>query len=178
MGFSILAASWIWVRGCAVAESDIASFLRAGLLGPRHRSQHGLRGITAGDVKVLAPLGRGLRYFCIGVNYPDRNEEYKDAASAPSTRASSRAPHVFCRSRRACGSPTRIRAARLRRGDRHRHRQRRRRIPEAMRCRTSRVLLRERRLGAGLAASLQIQRDAGKELRSLGLDRPVSGDCG
>ncbi len=35
------------------------------------------------DVQVLKPLGRGLRYFCIGVNYPERNEEYRDASERP-----------------------------------------------------------------------------------------------
>ena len=35
------------------------------------------------EVKVLNPIGRHARYFCIGVNYPERNEEYKDGAPRP-----------------------------------------------------------------------------------------------
>lgn len=35
------------------------------------------------DVTVLKPIGREARYFCIGVNYPERNEEYRDGADRP-----------------------------------------------------------------------------------------------
>jgi len=34
------------------------------------------------EIKVLKPAGR-TRYFCIGVNYPERNEEYKDGSERP-----------------------------------------------------------------------------------------------
>jgi 2-keto-4-pentenoate hydratase/2-oxohepta-3-ene-1,7-dioic acid hydratase in catechol pathway len=34
---------------------------------------------------------RGTRYFCIGVNYPERNEEYKDGSERP------RYPSIFIR---------------------------------------------------------------------------------
>jgi 2-keto-4-pentenoate hydratase/2-oxohepta-3-ene-1,7-dioic acid hydratase in catechol pathway len=34
---------------------------------------------------------RGTRYFCIGVNYPDRNEEYKDGSERP------KYPSIFIR---------------------------------------------------------------------------------
>ena len=44
------------------------------------------------DIQILSPAGRGLRYFCIGVNYPDRNEEYKDGSERP------KYPSVFTRS--------------------------------------------------------------------------------
>jgi 2-keto-4-pentenoate hydratase/2-oxohepta-3-ene-1,7-dioic acid hydratase in catechol pathway len=33
-------------------------------------------------VKEFGP-SRGTRYFCIGVNYPERNEEYKDGSERP-----------------------------------------------------------------------------------------------
>ncbi|HEY3787024.1 MAG TPA: fumarylacetoacetate hydrolase family protein [Steroidobacteraceae bacterium] len=56
----------------AVAETDVADF-----------------GIE--DVEILSPAGRHTRYFCIGVNYPERNEEYKDGAERP------RYPSVFMR---------------------------------------------------------------------------------
>jgi 2-keto-4-pentenoate hydratase/2-oxohepta-3-ene-1,7-dioic acid hydratase in catechol pathway len=41
-------------------------------------------------MKAFGP-NRGTRYFCIGVNYPDRNEEYKDGAERP------RYPSIFMR---------------------------------------------------------------------------------
>ncbi len=42
------------------------------------------------EVKILSPAGR-TRYFCIGVNYPERNEEYKDGGERP------KYPSVFMR---------------------------------------------------------------------------------
>lgn len=42
------------------------------------------------EVKVLSPAGY-TRYFCIGVNYPERNEEYKDGSERP------RYPSIFMR---------------------------------------------------------------------------------
>jgi 2-keto-4-pentenoate hydratase/2-oxohepta-3-ene-1,7-dioic acid hydratase in catechol pathway len=44
------------------------------------------------DVQILKPIGRDTRYFCIGVNYPERNEEYKDGADRP------KHPSLFMRS--------------------------------------------------------------------------------
>lgn len=42
------------------------------------------------ELKLLTPAGY-TRYFCIGVNYPDRNEEYKDGSERP------RYPSLFMR---------------------------------------------------------------------------------
>ncbi|MGH8261547.1 MAG: fumarylacetoacetate hydrolase family protein [Steroidobacteraceae bacterium] len=42
------------------------------------------------EVKLLSPAGY-TRYFCIGVNYPDRNEEYKDGSERP------KYPSIFMR---------------------------------------------------------------------------------
>jgi 5-carboxymethyl-2-hydroxymuconate isomerase len=76
-----------------LAAADVASFLRAGLMGPA-RALAGLNvaDYALGDVQILTPTGRGLRYFCIGVNYPDRNEEYKDGSERP------KYPSIFTRS--------------------------------------------------------------------------------
>jgi len=41
-------------------------------------------------MKTFGP-SRGTRYFCIGVNYPDRNEEYKDGSERP------KYPSIFIR---------------------------------------------------------------------------------
>jgi 2-keto-4-pentenoate hydratase/2-oxohepta-3-ene-1,7-dioic acid hydratase in catechol pathway len=43
-------------------------------------------------VQILKPVGRDTRYFCIGVNYPERNEEYKDGSERP------KYPSLFMRS--------------------------------------------------------------------------------
>ncbi len=42
------------------------------------------------EVRILKPADR-TRYFCIGVNYPDRNEEYRDGSERP------KYPSVFMR---------------------------------------------------------------------------------
>jgi 2-keto-4-pentenoate hydratase/2-oxohepta-3-ene-1,7-dioic acid hydratase in catechol pathway len=43
------------------------------------------------DVTFEAPLARPEKIICVGVNFPDRNEEYKDGQSAPSN------PSLFIR---------------------------------------------------------------------------------
>jgi 2-keto-4-pentenoate hydratase/2-oxohepta-3-ene-1,7-dioic acid hydratase in catechol pathway len=54
---------------------------------------------TLDDVRLLPPTGRGVRYFCIGVNYPDRNEEYKDGSERP------KYPSIFMRSHTSFAAP-------------------------------------------------------------------------
>jgi 2-keto-4-pentenoate hydratase/2-oxohepta-3-ene-1,7-dioic acid hydratase in catechol pathway len=39
--------------------------------------------LALADVKVLKPLLRPGKMICVGVNYPDRNAEYKDGSDAP-----------------------------------------------------------------------------------------------
>lgn len=73
--------------------TDVVSFLRAGPIGPaRTIASVEAADYTLGDVQILTPAGRGLRYFCIGVNYPERNEEYKDGSERP------KYPSIFTRS--------------------------------------------------------------------------------
>jgi 2-keto-4-pentenoate hydratase/2-oxohepta-3-ene-1,7-dioic acid hydratase in catechol pathway len=80
--------------------TDIPSFLRLGLIGPAtslarmDAADYGLE-----DVEVLTPVGRGVRYFCIGVNYPERNEEYKDGSDRP------KYPSIFTRSHTSFSPP-------------------------------------------------------------------------
>ncbi len=64
--------------------TDLLSALRAGLIGSaRALLDAPVADYTLADVQVLSPAGPYTRYFCIGVNYPDRNEEYKDGAERP-----------------------------------------------------------------------------------------------
>lgn len=79
------------------AENDLTAFIRAA--GPI-ASEELTRRLAAAvcgppdhrldEVRILAPTGR-TRYFCIGINYPERNEEYKDGSERP------RYPSVFMR---------------------------------------------------------------------------------
>src|SRR6185312_4192728 len=80
--------------------TDITSFLRLGLLGPaRSLARMDAADYALDDVRLLSPTGRGVRYFCIGVNYPDRNEEYKDGSERP------KYPSIFMRSHTTFAAP-------------------------------------------------------------------------
>jgi 2-keto-4-pentenoate hydratase/2-oxohepta-3-ene-1,7-dioic acid hydratase in catechol pathway len=73
--------------------TDALSFIRSGLMGPaRSVAAIGQADYALEDVQILKPVGRDTRYFCIGVNYPDRNEEYKDGSERP------KYPSLFMRS--------------------------------------------------------------------------------
>jgi len=66
------------------AAGNVIGLLRAGHV-PSAGAQ--CAGATADysltDVQVLNPVLNGGRCFCIGVNYPDRNEEYRDGSARP-----------------------------------------------------------------------------------------------
>ncbi len=90
------------LRGTGVGrgEGNIVSALRAGLAGPvSSMAAHLAPDYALGDVQILNPAGRGLRYFCIGVNYPERNEEYKDGSERP------KYPSLFTRSHTSFSAP-------------------------------------------------------------------------
>jgi len=73
--------------------TDALTFIRSGLMGPARSLATSIDADYAlQDVRILKPIGRDTRYFCIGVNYPDRNEEYKDGSERP------RYPSLFMRS--------------------------------------------------------------------------------
>jgi 2-keto-4-pentenoate hydratase/2-oxohepta-3-ene-1,7-dioic acid hydratase in catechol pathway len=73
--------------------TDVLTFIRSGLMGPgRSIAASGQGDYALQDVRILKPIGRDTRYFCIGVNYPERNEEYKDGSERP------KYPSLFMRS--------------------------------------------------------------------------------
>ena len=74
--------------------TDVISFVRGGQLeAARSIVDRATKHDYALDaVQVLSPAGRCVRYFCIGVNYPERNHEYKDGSERP------RYPSLFMRS--------------------------------------------------------------------------------
>ncbi|HZO23803.1 MAG TPA: fumarylacetoacetate hydrolase family protein [Steroidobacteraceae bacterium] len=72
--------------------SDVLSLIRAGALASaRAAAETDNVDFDLGEVQILNPAGRYTRYFCIGVNYPERNEEYKEGAEKP------RYPSLFMR---------------------------------------------------------------------------------
>jgi len=73
--------------------NDLLPFIRSGLMGPaRSIASLDQSDYELEEVQILKPIGRDTRYFCIGVNYPDRNEEYKDGSERP------KYPSLFMRS--------------------------------------------------------------------------------
>lgn len=54
---------------------------------------NGQSSLDISDVTLLPPITTAEKYFCIGVNYANRNAEYKDGSEAPKN------PSVFMRSR-------------------------------------------------------------------------------
>lgn len=79
---------------------DLLSLLRADLLEQaREWAESDRCDYTPAEVRLLNPAGRCTRYFCIGVNYPNRNEEYKDASERPEY------PSLFMRSHTSFSAP-------------------------------------------------------------------------
>lgn len=91
--FGVLGPRGIVDLGARLHVPDLISFVRAGLQGPaRALAAADIVDYAIGDVEIRKPAGRGPRYFCIGVNYPERNEEYKDGSERP------KYPSIFMRS--------------------------------------------------------------------------------
>lgn len=81
--------------------SELLALIRSGAGTARKVSEligSGARDHALVDVKLLSPAGR-TRYFCIGVNYPERNEEYRDGSERP------RYPSVFMRTHTSFSPP-------------------------------------------------------------------------
>ena len=72
--------------------ADLHALLAAGDVGRAHAERAGTaRDFAFGDVTFLPPIARPEKIFCIGVNYMNRNEEYRDASDAP------KFPSIFMR---------------------------------------------------------------------------------
>lgn len=90
--------------GARLGVGSITELLRAGLVAPA-RSLAGMAAeaattdYTADAVRWLNPAGRDSRIFCIGVNYPERNEEYRDGSERP------KHPSIFTRTYASFADP-------------------------------------------------------------------------
>ena len=73
---------------------DLRAALRADRLGPlAAEARKASADIALADLAYLPPIPNAEKIICIGVNYANRNEEYKDGSEAP------KYPSVFMRSR-------------------------------------------------------------------------------
>ena len=162
--------------------TDALTFIRSGLMGPA-RSVAALdhSDYRLDDVQFLKPVGRDTRYFCIGVNYPDRNEEYKDGSERP------KYPSLFMRSHTslvAQGEPI----LRPRESEQLDYEGEivvvigtgGRRIKAAGRCPAARLRIhvRQRGLGPRLAQAFEVQRYTGQEFRPVRRHRSLHRDGG
>ncbi|HEX7062702.1 MAG TPA: fumarylacetoacetate hydrolase family protein [Woeseiaceae bacterium] len=74
--------------------ADLRALLQSGRTGAvRERVETADADVALGDVRFLPTVPNPEKIVCIGVNYPDRNAEYKDESEAP------RYPSVFMRAR-------------------------------------------------------------------------------
>ena len=124
----------------------------------------------------LPPIPAPEKIICIGVNYPDRNAEYKDGSGRAEISEHVHAhAALLCRPQHAAGAPARIAAARLRGRSGARHRQGRpayRRERGARSHRGGHAV--QRRHHPRLGAARQIQRHAGQEFRLHRQPRPMA----
>jgi 2-keto-4-pentenoate hydratase/2-oxohepta-3-ene-1,7-dioic acid hydratase in catechol pathway len=69
----------------------LVDLLRAGALGEAQAAAHGDPHHALKDVALLPPLPGAEKIICVGINYADRNAEYKD------NRQQSKYPNLFVR---------------------------------------------------------------------------------
>jgi len=73
---------------------SLIAVLRAGRLGEAEAAvRGGEAGLELDSLELLPPITSAEKYLCIGVNYANRNAEYKDGSKPPEN------PSVFMRSR-------------------------------------------------------------------------------
>ena len=63
--------------------SSLSDFVPPASLGEARRLLTGAPDATIADVTLLPPIAPGAKILCVGVNYPERNAEYKDGSEAP-----------------------------------------------------------------------------------------------
>ncbi len=70
--------------------------------------------VSARRITLQPPIPAPEKIICIGVNYPDRNAEYKDGSDAPKYPSMfMRTPRSFVGHNSATGAPARLATARL-----------------------------------------------------------------
>jgi 2-keto-4-pentenoate hydratase/2-oxohepta-3-ene-1,7-dioic acid hydratase in catechol pathway len=69
---------------------EVGALMKLAEEGAKHSPDHGLA-----DIRWLTPIPAPEKIICIGVNYPDRNAEYKDGQDAP------KYPSMFMRTTRS-----------------------------------------------------------------------------
>ena len=65
------------------AYADLLSIVAAGAVEPAARLAKGPPDARLTDVTLLPPIPRPGKILCVGVNYPERNAEYRDGSELP-----------------------------------------------------------------------------------------------
>jgi 2-keto-4-pentenoate hydratase/2-oxohepta-3-ene-1,7-dioic acid hydratase in catechol pathway len=71
--------------------ASLLDVLRAEALGEARAAATGPADYQIDAVELLPPIPAPAKNICVGINYPDRNAEYKDGREAP------KYPNLFCR---------------------------------------------------------------------------------
>src|SRR2546428_11371363 len=71
--------------------ATLLDVFRAGALVEVRAAATGAADHQVKDVEMLPPIVAPDKNICVGINYPDRNAEYKDGREAP------KYPNLFCR---------------------------------------------------------------------------------
>jgi 2-keto-4-pentenoate hydratase/2-oxohepta-3-ene-1,7-dioic acid hydratase in catechol pathway len=71
--------------------ADLKSLIEAGAAARAGTLVSGSPDARLADVTLLPPIPAGAKILCVGVNYPERNAEYRDGSEAP------RYPSLFVR---------------------------------------------------------------------------------
>ena len=64
-------------------HADLAALVAAGDLAAVRAHAAAAADFAHGEVRLEKPLSRWGKCFCVGVNYPERNAEYRDGSSGP-----------------------------------------------------------------------------------------------
>jgi 2-keto-4-pentenoate hydratase/2-oxohepta-3-ene-1,7-dioic acid hydratase in catechol pathway len=69
----------------------LLDLFRAGAIAEARSAANGPADFQIKDVELLPPILTPEKNICVGINYPERNAEYKDGREAP------KYPNLFCR---------------------------------------------------------------------------------
>ena len=72
-------------------HSTLLDVFRAGAIGEARAAANGAADYQLKDVELLPPILAPEKIICVGINYPERNAEYKDSREPP------KYPNLFCR---------------------------------------------------------------------------------
>jgi 2-keto-4-pentenoate hydratase/2-oxohepta-3-ene-1,7-dioic acid hydratase in catechol pathway len=72
-------------------HATLLDVFRAGAIGEARAAASGATDYQLKDVELLPPVLAPEKIICVGINYPERNAEYKDGREAP------KYPNLFCR---------------------------------------------------------------------------------